>query len=388
MVKERKYYEILEVAPEASDHDLKKAYRKLALKYHPDKNPEGAERFKLISQAYEVLSDPKKRAVYDQHGEDGIKEGGGGGPGMDPRDIFSMFFGGGFGNGHYQQSNKVRNSVHQISVPLDKIYSGSKKTLKLSRSVICQKCSGAGGENVSQCTNCHGRGVEFLTHPIGPNMFQRLQRDCPACDGEGEIIKEICKGCKGKKKVKADELIEIHIEKGVKDGHRIPFYGKGDQEAGMEPGDLIIVIDEIDHPVFTRRHDHLFVTLQLELVEALCGTTKVIETLDKRQLVFNILPGEVIKHNDKRVVHGEGMPHYKHPDERGDLVINFKVNFPDRIPTRNIKQLTELLPGKTTNTVPDNAERVTLIPIAESELRHSMHEDDEERGEQMRCATQ
>jgi len=388
MVKDRKYYEILEVAPEASDHDLKKAYRKLALKYHPDKNPEGSERFKLISQAYEVLSDPKKRAVYDQHGEDGIKEGAGAGPGMDPRDIFSMFFGGGFGNGHSYQSNKVRNSVHQISVPLEKLYTGSKKTLKLSHNVICQKCNGAGGEHVTPCTTCHGRGVEFLTHRIGPNMFQRLQKPCSVCEGEGEIIKDMCKTCRGKKKIKVDELIEIHIEKGTRDGHRIPFYGKGDQEPGMEPGDLIIVIDEIEHPIFTRRGDHLFMTMQLELVEALCGTTKVVETLDKRQLVFQILPGEVIKHNEKRVVHSEGMPHHRNPDERGDLVINFKVNFPDRIPQKSIKQLTELLPGKSTPMVPDDAERVTLVPIPESELRPQQEDLDEERGEQMRCATQ
>jgi len=382
MVKERKYYEILEVAPEASDHDLKKAYRKLALKYHPDKNPEGAERFKLISQAYEVLSDPKKRAIYDQHGEDGIKEGGGGGPGMDPRDIFSMFFDGGipgFGHRHHQ-SNKVRSTPIQISVSLEKIYTGSETTFKVPHHVICQKCNGVGGENASPCISCGGKGMEYLNHRNGHDMFQRpgLIRPCSKCDGEGEVIKDRCKSCRGMKKMKEDQQITIRIEKGIRDGHRIPFYGKGDQEAGMEPGDLIIVIDEIEHPVFKRKGDHLLVAIELKLVEALCGTTKVIETLDKRQLVFQIPPGEVIKSDDIRVVYGEGMPIHRRPEERGNLVITFKVNFPDRIPQKNIKQLAELLPGKTNITVPDNAERVTLIPFADNDFQNYMRDEADE----------
>jgi len=356
----------------------------LALKYHPDKNPDGAERFKLISQAYEVLSDPKKRAIYDQHGEDGIKESGGGGHFMNPRDIFDMLFHGGVpGFGHSrQQSNKVRGTPIQINVTLEKIYTGSETTFKVPHYVICQKCDGKGGENVSPCTSCNGRGMEYLQRD-GHDMFQRpVVRQCSKCDGEGEVIKDRCKSCRGRKKVKEDQQLTVRIEKGIRDGHKIPFLGKGDQEVDMEPGDIIIIIEEIEHPVFTRKGDHLLVSVELKLVEALCGTTKVIETLDKRQLVFQIPPGEVIKNDDIRVVHGEGMPIHRRPGERGNLVISFKVSFPDRIPQKNIKQLAELLPGETNTMVPDNAERVSLIPFAENDFRNSM--------EQMggRCATQ
>ncbi|KAH7727723.1 heat shock protein 40 [Aphelenchoides avenae] len=391
MVKDTKYYDILEVSPTASDSELKKAYRRLALKYHPDKNPNEGERFKLISQAYEVLSDPKKREIYDRHGEEGIKEGGGGGGMHNPMDIFDMFFGG--GGFSRQRETKARDTIHQLSVPLEKLYNGCTKTLKVSRHVICAKCNGAGGnkDSITKCNNCGGTGAEIHHAQIGPGLVQRIQRTCPQCQGEGEVIKDQCKQCKGKKRVKSEETIDVHIEKGMKDGHKITFYGKGDQEVGLEPGNIIIVIDELEHPVYTRGGDNLIVNLSVTLTEALCGFTKHIETLDKRTLVFHQLPGEVVKHNDTRVIHGEGMPHFKHPDEKGDLIINFKVDFPEVIPTKNLDKLSKLLPGKSEPLIPDDAERVDLVPISESVLRESSRGGDDEHGpggHGVRCQTQ
>uniref|UniRef100_A0A915ECF0 Uncharacterized protein n=1 Tax=Ditylenchus dipsaci TaxID=166011 RepID=A0A915ECF0_9BILA len=361
MVKDTKYYEILEVQSTATDHELKKAYRKLALKYHPDKNPNEGERFKLISQAYEVLSDPKKREVYDRYGEDGIKEGGGGGGGMhNPMDIFDMFFGGGGGGPSRQRETKARDTVHQLSVTLEKLYNGCTKTLKVSRHILCVKCNGVGGskDSVAKCSNCKGRGVEIFNQSIGPNIVQRIQRACSTCNGEGEVIKDVCKSCKGKKRVRSEENIEVHIEKGMKDGQKIVFYGKARS------------------PVLHTQGSNLIVTLSLNLTEALCGFTKVIETLDKRSLVTHMLPGEVIKHNDIRVIHGEGMPHHRHPDERGDLIINFKVNFPEKMSLKNIEALSELLPSKSTPLIPDGAEPVTLVPISESVFRNNQADDE------------
>lgn len=391
MVKDKKYYEILEVPPTATEHELKKAYRKLALKYHPDKNPNEGERFKLISQAYEVLSDPKKREIYDMHGEDGIKEGAGGSGMHNPMDIFDMFFGG--GGFSRQRETKARDTIHQLSVPLDKLYNGCTKHLKVSRHVICSKCNGVGGakDAVSECKTCKGRGVEVYNQPIGPNLMQRIQRACSTCSGEGQINKDPCKGCKGKKKIKSEETLEVHIEKGMKDGHKIVFHGKGDQEIGLEPGNIVIVIDELDHPVYTRKGSNLYRTFQINLTEALCGFTKVIETLDKRALVTHMLPGEVVKHNDIRVIHGEGMPHHRNPDEKGDLIINFKVVFPEKISPKNVAALSQLLPGKSSPMVPDDAEHVTLVPISESVLRQGrMAADDEEGygGQGVRCQAQ
>jgi len=255
---------------------------------------------------------------------------------------------------------------------------------------LCVKCNGLGGakDSVTKCTTCKGRGIEIYNQSIGPNIVQRIQRACSSCNGEGEIIKDVCKSCKGKKKVKSEENIEVHIEKGMKDGQKIVFYGKGDQEVGLEPGNIIIVLDEMEHPVFVRKGSNLIVSLSLNLAEALCGCTKVIETLDKRSLVTHILPGEVIKHNDCRVIHGEGMPHHRNPDERGDLIVNFKVNFPEKISPKSVEGLSALLPGKTTPLIPDGAEPVTLVPISESMFRSARQDDDEHQGQGVRCATQ
>jgi len=387
MVKETKYYDLLEVSVTATDHELKKAYRRLALTYHPDKNPTEGERFKLISQAYEVLSDTNKRQIYDSHGEDGIKEGGGGG-GHDARDIFDMFFGGGYSR---QRPTKVRDTIHQLSVPLESLYKGVTKRLKVTRNMICAKCNGVGGASVTKCGTCKGHGAEYFTHQIGPGLIQRVPRKCTTCDGEGEIFKDVCKNCKGKKKVLSEETLEVHIEKGMKDGQKIVFQDKGDQDIGLEPGNVIIIIDEMEHQVFTRKGVNLFMVMAVNLTEALCGCTKVIETLDKRTLVTNLLPGEVIKHNDVRVIQGEGMPYYRHSDQRGDLIISFKVVFPEKIPLKNIDALAKLLPDRSTPMIPDGAEEVNLIPVSEQVVRSNTrgHGDDEDQhGQGVRCATQ
>jgi chaperone protein DnaJ len=368
MVKDTKYYEILEVKPGATDHELKKAYRKLALKYHPDKNPDEGERFKLISQAYEVLSDPKKRQVYDEYGEDGIKGGGDGGGMHNPMDIFEMFFGG--GGFRSEKPTKARDTVHELKVSLDKLYTGCTKHLKISRHIVCPKCEGIGGAKgaVTKCQTCGGRGVEVFNQQIGPGMIQRIQRNCSQCGGEGETNKDPCKNCKGKKRIRSDENIEVHIEKGMRDGQKLVFYGKGDQQIGLEPGNVIIVLDEEQHPLFTRKGTNLIYNMKISLTEALCGFTRRIETLDKRLLSFTQLPGEVIQHHDLRVVQGEGMPGQH--DHRGDLLIQFQVDFPERLPMKSVEQLRKLLPDG--DEIPEEpmmtnvTEQINLIPIAEN----------------------
>lgn len=204
MVKDTKYYDILEVKHTATETELKKAYRKLALKYHPDKNPDEGERFKLISQAYEVLSNSEKRQVYDRYGEDGIKEGGGGGGGgmHNPMDIFNMFFGG--GGGSRERETKARDTIHNLPVSLEQLYSGATRKMKLTRDVICKKCKGKGGDNpgdITKCGTCNGRGVEIRRVQLAPGFIQTAQSRCSQCDGEGEIIKNPCKSCNGHKKV-------------------------------------------------------------------------------------------------------------------------------------------------------------------------------------------
>lgn len=401
MVKETAYYDILGVPPTASESELKKAYRKLALKFHPDKNPgaEAEDKFKAISQAYEVLSDPKKRELYDRGGEEAIK-GGGTGHGFDfhsPMDIFDMFFGG--GGMRRQATRKGKDVVHQIKVSLEDLYNGSTRKLALQKNVICAKCEGRGGKEgaVQKCGGCRGTGVQVRIQQIGPGMVQQIQSRCHECRGEGEVIdpKLRCKTCNGQKIVKERKILEVHIDKGMKDGQQIRFSGEGDQEPGLEPGDIVIVLDEKEHPQFQRFGTNLIVSTEITLVEALCGFQKTIKTLDNRQLIITTLPGEVIKDKTVKCVMGEGMPVYRDPFEKGRLIIKFTVKFPETIDPQIIPQLESCLPTREEEIIPDDAENVTMVnydPESDRGSRQGRSEaydsDDEQMGGQrVQCAS-
>ncbi|KAL3061518.1 dnaJ homolog subfamily A member 4 [Trematomus bernacchii] len=396
MVHETGFYELLGVNPEASQDELKKAYRKLALKYHPDKNPNEGEKFKLISQAYEVLSNPEKRSLYDQGGEQAIKEGGMGG-GTSPMDMFNMFFGGG---GRMQRERRGKNVVHQLSVTLDEMYNGSTRKLGLQKNIICDSCEGYGGKKgaMEKCSICKGRGVQIKVQQIGPGMIQQIQSVCADCQGQGEKFssKDRCKSCNGRKVERKKKVLEVHIDKGMRDGQKITFTGEGDQEPGLEPGDVIIVLDQKDHPLFQRKDEDLIMKMDIKLAEALCGFKKTIQTLDDRTLVISALPGEVIKHNDIRCVQNEGMPIYKEPYEKGQLIIKFQVAFPEKdwLPEHLMFQLERLLPPREDVMITDDMEEVELSePDVSSQRRASReaYEEDEEgprNGNGVQCQTQ
>ncbi|KAM6972701.1 dnaJ homolog subfamily A member 1 [Aplochiton taeniatus] len=352
MVKETGFYDMLGVKPNATPEELKKSYRKLALKYHPDKNPTEGEKFKQISQAYEVLSDPQKREVYDRGGEKAIKEGGtgGGGGGFgSPMDIFDMFFGGG---GRMHRERRGKNVVHQLTVSLEDLYNGATKKLSLQKNVICERCEGRGGRKgaVEMCISCHGTGMQVRLHQLGPGMVQQVSTVCHNCQGQGQRIshKDRCKACTGRKILRQKKILEVHIDKGMKDGQKIVFHGEGDQEPGLEPGDIIIVLDQRAHPLFTREKGDLTMKMELQLVEALCGFRKPVKTLDNRTLLITSHPGELIKPGDKKCVLNEGMPMHRRPFEKGRLVINFNVVFPKNnfLSKEKLKVLESYLPEK------------------------------------------
>lgn len=295
MVKETGFYDLLNVKPDATPDEIKKSYRKLALKCHPDKNPDdpdAQEKFKSISMAYEVLSDAKKREMYDKVGEQGLKEGGGGGDFSSPMDIFDMFFGGG---GRRSKSNKGKDVIHQLSVSLEDMYNGSTRKLALQKNVICEKCEGRGGKAgaVAKCTTCKGSGTQVLLNQIGAGMYQQIHTSCRECDGQGEKInaKDMCKTCNGKKIVHERKILEVHIDKGMEDGQKISFAGEGDQSPGLEPGDIIIILEEKEHPLFKRKDMDLVMKMDITLNEALTGFKKSIKTLDNRQIIISSLPG-------------------------------------------------------------------------------------------------
>ncbi|NXG73417.1 DNJA1 protein, partial [Baryphthengus martii] len=344
--------------------------------------------FKQISQAYEVLSDPKKRELYDKGGEQAIKEGGSGGGFGSPMDIFDMFFGGGGRMQRERRGNHVlscgtfstlpnlhkypfsftgKNVVHQLSVSLEDMYNGATRKLALQKNVICDKCEGRGGKKgaVECCPNCRGTGMQIRIHQIGPGMVQQIQSVCMECQGHGERIspKDRCKSCTGRKIVREKKILEVHIDKGMRDGQKITFHGEGDQEPGLEPGDIIIVLDQKDHSVFTRRDEDLLMSMDIQLVEALCGFQKPITTLDNRTIIITSHPGQVIKHGTMKFVLNEGMPIYRRPYEKGRLIIEFRVNFPENgfLSSDKLSLLEKLLPTRQEIEETEEMEQVDLV---------------------------
>lgn len=410
MVHDTIYYERLGVSPSATPDELKKAYRKLALKYHPDKNPNEGERFKQISQAYEVLSDPEKRQIYDEGGEAAIKNGGGGPGGhgfTSPTELFNVFFNGGgpFGGGGRRRPQRGEDLEHQMSVTLEELYTGALRKLAIQKNIICAKCEGRGGKKgcVDTCTTCNGVGIVTKMQHIGPGFMQSVEQQCRACHGTGDLInaKDRCKNCSGHKTVRDRNVLEVHVEKGMQNGQKIVFNGEGNQEPGLQPGNILIKLLEKEHPVFQRRHNDLIMKMQLQLVEALCGFQKVVRTLDGRDLVVTRQPGQVTKDLDVMCVMGEGMPQYKNPFEKGRLIIQFELVFPAAIPAEVVPQLERCLPKRPVVQVPADAEECVLTSIEEKRQRpqHQQqqyaHDEDDPRAafgggggaRQVQCAT-
>lgn len=281
--------------------------------------------------------------------------------------------------------------VHQLSVSLEELYNGSSRKLALQKNVICDKCEGRGGKKgaVEKCTTCKGRGIQVHVQQIGPGMVQQIQTMCSDCRGEGERInpKDRCKQCNGNKVVREKKILEVHIKKGMKDGQKIVFHGEGDQEPGLEAGDVVIVLDQRDHMVYQRQEDNLIMKMEIQLVEALCGFKRTIETMDDRTLLITSHPGEVIKHGHVKCIQNEGMPLQRDPFEKGLLIIQFLVAFPDNdwLPTEKLHLLEAFLPPREEVMVTEDMDVVELMEFDPREQsRHyrgeAYQEDDRPRG--------
>jgi DnaJ family protein A protein 2 len=417
MARETKYYDILGVSPNATEQELKKAYKTNALKYHPDKNPGNAaaeQKFKEISHAYEILSDPQKRQLYDQYGEAGLEGGaGGGGGGMAAEELFAQFFGGGglgggfggmFSSMNHQRGPAKAKTIHHVhNVSLEDIYRGKVSKLALQRSIICPKCEGRGGKEgaVRKCPGCDGHGMKTMLRHMGP-MIQRFQTVCQDCNGEGEIIKDKdrCKQCLGKKTVVDRKVLHVHVDRGVKSGTKVEFRGEGDQAPGILAGDVVFQIEQKPHPRFTRRDDDLMYRAEIDLVTALAGGTIYIEHLDDRWLSVDILPGEAIAPGALKMIRGQGMPSYRHHDY-GNMYIQFDVKFPEKNWTENpaaFEALRKFLPApELVNTPPADAmtEPADLEDVDASSSSRGFNgaaaDDDEEHephAERVQCASQ
>ncbi len=367
----RDYYEILEVPRNATKEEIKKAYRKKALQYHPDRNPgdkEAEEKFKEAAEAYDVLSDDEKRRRYDQFGHAGVhgSAGTGGFEGFDLNDIFSRFgdifadfgFGGfgGFGsNSSRQRVNKGTNLRIRVKLNYQEILNGVEKKIKVKKLVTCPYCHGTGAKDSNSyrtCQTCHGSGyVTRVTRTILGHM--QSTTPCPNCHGEGKIITSKCSHCAGEGIVHSEEIITINIPAGVAEGMQLSMSGKGNAARhGGIPGDLIIQIEEEKHPDFTREDNNLIYNLIISVPQAILGTTAEIPSIDGGKIKLKIEPGTT---SGKLLrIRGKGLPDV-HGYQRGDLIVRVVVYIPTNISKEERKLLEKL--DESENFKPENAKK-------------------------------
>lgn len=358
----RDYYEILGVARSASADEIKKAYRKVAMQYHPDRNPgnkEAEEKFKEAAEAYEVLSDPDKRAQYDRFGHAGVGANSGGfnGGGMRMEDIFSnfgdifgedifgSFFGGGGSSGRSggRRSSGTRGSNLRIKISLtyEEIAKGVNKKVKVKKYVPCQACGGLGAKDKSAfqtCSTCGGAGqVRKVTQTFLGQM--QTVTTCPACNGEGQIITAKCSNCKGEGRVYGEETVSIDIPAGVQEGMQLSMSGKGNAgERGGVPGDLLILIEEESHPQLQRDGLNVAFDLYISFPDAVFGTQVEVPTIDgkaKIKIPAGTQSGKIFR------LKGKGFPSVN-SYEKGDQLIHVNVWTPQHLSTEE-KQMIEKL---------------------------------------------
>ena len=353
----RDYYDVLGVAKNASDDEIKKAYKKMAIKYHPDRNPgdkEAEEKFKEAAEAYDVLRDPQKRARYDQFGPEGVNGAGGfGGGGMNMDDIFSMFgdiFGGragfgGFGGGGRTRKPQYRGGDLRLKVKLSlqEIATGVTKKFKVKKKVTCSHCHGSGAEGsgaTEACPTCHGSGFVVKTQQSIFGMMQ-TQTVCPTCGGEGTIIKNKCKECGGEGVVNGEEVIEVKIPAGVGDGMVVTISGKGHaaRRNGV-PGDIQVYIEEEQDKELLREDNNLIYNLLLDVPTAALGGDAEIPTIDgkvKIKIEPGTQPGKVVR------LRGKGLPAVQgYGYGAGDLIVNISVYIPEALSRDEKKALEEM----------------------------------------------
>ena len=354
MAEKRDYYEVLGVEKNASAEEIKKAYRKKAIQYHPDKNPgdkEAEEKFKEAAEAYDVLSDPQKRQRYDQFGHAGVGGAGGMGGGFSSmEDVFSQFgdlfeswgmgsmgghfssfFGGGGGRQRVRRGSDLRVKVR---LTLEEISTGVEKKIKVRKLVPCTACNGTGsadGREGDTCPTCKGTGHVIRTQRGIFGMMQ-VQEECPTCHGEGKVIRNKCTKCGGEGVVRDEEIVTIKIPAGVSGGMQIPIQGKGNAAPhGGVPGDLLVLVEEEEHKDLVREGNDLVYNLLLDMPTAVLGGQVKIPTLTgdvKITITPGTQPGKVLR------MRGKGLPiidQFARQYGTGDMLINVGVYIPERL---------------------------------------------------------
>ncbi|KAL1408814.1 DnaJ-related protein scj1 [Vanrija albida] len=337
------YYSVLGIDRSADDSDIKRAYRKLSKKFHPDINPDESahEKFIEVARAYEVLSDSELRTIYDRGGEAGLKR-------HEerknaPNDPFAQFFGG----GGRQEPPRGPSVLTNLDVPLADMYTGRTVEFTIPRRVICTGCHGSGAHSpadVQACTGCGGQGVVVQKHQVFPGMFTNVQMTCPHCNGKGEKITRQCAKCGGERTVQAQNILAVHVPAGAPEGYEEVFSGEADQSPDFDAGDVIVRVrsQAKSNRGWTRKESGLVGRVTLSVAEALLGFERNVTSLDGRTIPLGrsgtTQPGEV------EVIEGEGMPSY-HDIPQGDMYIEYSVVFPTSVSDGTRKKLVDVFGG-------------------------------------------
>lgn len=366
----RDYYEVLGVEKSADAEEIKRAYRRLAMKYHPDRNPGDAEaeaKFKEAAEAYEVLSDQAKKQRYDQFGHEGLR--GGGGPAthdytrMNADDIFSMFndiFGGGGGGGRGRQRGPARgyDLETEVVLTLEEAFGGAEKEVDFTRMDVCEKCAGSGakaGSKPVQCGTCKGHG-RVIQSGLG-GMF-RMEAVCPTCGGRGQVVKEFCDACRGKGRVPRKRSLSVKIPAGISDGQAVRVRGEGEPPAMEDSpsgdgvrGDLHVVVRVRRHDLFQREGEHLVMDMPLSFTKAALGAEVEVPTIDGKRATLKIPKGT--QFGTMFRLSGQGMPSLR-TGQRGDMLVVAKVEIPKKLSSAQEKLLRDFAASENETVMPES----------------------------------
>ncbi|KAI9675591.1 MAG: DnaJ- protein scj1 [Caeruleum heppii] len=363
------YYKLLGIDKQASERDIKRAYRTLSKKYHPDKNPgddSAKQKFVEVAEAYDALSNAETRRIYDQYGHEGLKQQqqGGGHQHHDPFDLFSRFFGGGGHFGHASGQRRGPDMEVRVNLPLRDFYTGNEHEFSVEKQMICETCEGSGSADgeVEMCSACGGRGVTIQKHMLAPGIFQQMQSVCNQCGGKGQAVKHPCSACGGSRVVRKVATHTLHVEPGMSNGERLAYENEADESPDWVAGDLVVELQEkepelgqadeerTDGTFFRRKGPDVFWKEVLSLREAwLGGWTRNLTHLDGHVVPLSRKPGEVVQPGTVEVRKGEGMPRKLSDDDEhqvdeadrerrfGSLHVEYAVVLPDQMDKAMVK---------------------------------------------------